>query len=200
MMLNKLKAWVVSLAQRRTAPHWLGFIAFFESSFFPVPADALCIPMALVRPQKAYHYALIGTLCSTLGGAFGWIIGFYAYDTIAKPILEFYGKYESFQTFQNAATLKFLVILLITSGLFHFPPIKLVTLLSGVMGVPLPLFIVICLLARGARFYLFAWFIRRFGQKAIDLLLRHFTWFVPIGLILLLLVYNLLVYKLYSAF
>ncbi|WP_019222767.1 YqaA family protein [Bartonella rattaustraliani] len=193
MIFNKLKLWTISLASRRTAPYWLGFIAFIESSVFPVPVDVLYIPMTLVHPLKAYRYALIATLCSVLGGVLGWFIGHFAYDTLAKPILEFYGKVESFQSLQNNTTLEFLIILLITSGFLHLPPIKIVTILAGVMGVHLELFILICILSRGARFYLLAWLIKHFGQKAMKFLSHHFKWIVLIGCVTLLLIYGIFI-------
>ncbi len=193
MLLKKLKLWTISLSNRRTAPHWLGFIAFIESSVFPIPADVLYIPMALIHPRQAYQYAFIATICSVLGGIVGWFIGHFAYDTIAKPILEFYGQVENFQTLQNSATLKFLIILLITSGFLHLPPIKIVTILAGVIGVHLELFILTCIFARGARFYLLAWLIQRFGQQAMNFLTHHFKWIVLIGCVILLLVYGIFI-------
>ncbi|MBB5074448.1 membrane protein YqaA with SNARE-associated domain [Bartonella callosciuri] len=190
MILKRLKLWTISLGHRRTAPHWLGFIAFLESSVFPIPVDVLYIPMSLVRPCQAYRYAFIATTCSVLGGIAGWFIGYFAYDIVAKPILEFYGKVESFQTLKNNATLQFLVILLITSGFLHLPPIKIVTILAGLIGVHLEIFILICILARGARFYLVAWLIQRFGKQAMNFLFRHFKWIMLIGCATLVLVYG----------
>ncbi|MET3589860.1 membrane protein YqaA with SNARE-associated domain [Bartonella silvatica] len=189
MILNRLKLWTVSLANRRTATHWLGFIAFIESSVFPIPIDVLYIPMTLVHPKRAYRYAFIATICSVLGGIFGWFIGHFAYDTLAKPILEFYGKVESFQALKNSATLEFLILLLITSGFLHLPPIKIVTILAGVVGIRLELFILTCIFARGARFYLLAWLIQRFGQHAMNFLYQHFKWIILICCVTVLLLY-----------
>ncbi|WP_273755579.1 YqaA family protein [Bartonella sp. MM73XJBT.G] len=193
MILNKLKLWTISLANRRTAPHWLGFIAFLESSFFPIPVDILYIPLLLIRQKRVYRYALIATICSVLGGIAGWFIGYFAYDTLAKPILEFYGKVESFESLKNHATLQFLIILLITSGFFHLPPIKIVTILAGVMNVHLELFILICIFSRGARFYLLAWLIKHFGQKAMNFLRQHFKWIIFMGCVSLLLIYGIFI-------
>ncbi|WP_375636883.1 MULTISPECIES: YqaA family protein [unclassified Bartonella] len=193
MILNKLKLWTISLANRRTAPHWLGFIAFIESSVFPIPIDVLYIPMLLIHQKRVYRYALIATICSVLGGIAGWFIGHFAYDTLAKPILEIYGKVESFESLKNSATLQFLIILLITSGFFHLPPIKIVTILAGVMSVRLELFILICTFSRGARFYLLAWLIKHFGQKAMNFLVQHFKWIVLIGCVSLLLIYGIFI-------
>ncbi|EJF88571.1 hypothetical protein ME1_00534 [Bartonella vinsonii subsp. arupensis OK-94-513] len=193
MILNRLKLWTISLANRRTAPHWLGFIAFIESSVFPIPIDVLYIPMLLVHPKRVYRYAFIATICSVLGGIAGWFIGHFAYDTLAKPILEFYGQIENFHALKNSATLQFLIILLITSGFLHLPPIKIVTILAGVIGVHLEIFIVTCILARGARFYLLAWLIQRFGQQAMNFMVRHFKWIVFMGCVTLLVVYGVFI-------
>ncbi|WP_455479242.1 YqaA family protein [Bartonella sp. B23] len=193
MILNRLKLWTISLAKRRTAPHWLGFIAFVESSIFPIPVDVLYIPMTLVYPKRAYRYAFIATICSVLGGIAGWFIGYFAYDTLAKPILEFYGKIESFETLKNSTTLQFLIVLLITSGFLHLPPIKIVTILAGVMGVHLEIFIVTCIFARGARFYLLAWLIKRFGQQVVNFLSHHFKWIILICCVTLLFIYGVFI-------
>ncbi|WP_375608133.1 MULTISPECIES: YqaA family protein [unclassified Bartonella] len=193
MILNKLKLWTISLANRRTAPHWLGFIAFIESSVFPIPIDVLYIPMLLIHPKRVYRYAFLATICSVLGGIAGWFIGHFAYDTLAKPILEFYGKVESFESLKNNATLQFLIILLITSGFLHLPPIKIVTILAGVMSVRLEFFILICIFSRGARFYLLAWLMKHFGQKAMNFLAQHFKWIILIGFVSLLLIYGVFI-------
>ena len=70
-MIRRLYDWTLSLAARKTAQVWLAVIAFIESSIFLVPADVLFIPMALARPERAYRYALIATVASTLGGIAG---------------------------------------------------------------------------------------------------------------------------------
>jgi membrane protein YqaA with SNARE-associated domain len=162
-MIRRLYDWTLSLAARKTAEAWLGVIAFIESSFFLVPADVLFLPMALARPERAYRYALIATLASTLGGIAGYLLGAFAYDAVAKPVLEFYGKLAEFERLRACSGRETTMLLLVTSGLSHLPPIKVVTILSGVVQVGLAFFIVSCLIARGARFYALAWGLRSYG-------------------------------------
>ncbi len=162
-MIRRLYDWTLSLAARKTAEAWLGVIAFVESSFFLVPADVLFLPMALARPERAYRYALIATLASTLGGIAGYLLGAFAYDAVAKPVLAFYGKLGEFERLRACAGRETTMVLLVTSGLSHLPPIKVVTILSGVVQVGLAFFIVSCLIARGARFYALAWGLRSYG-------------------------------------
>jgi membrane protein YqaA with SNARE-associated domain len=167
-MLKRLYDWTLSLASSRAAEWWLGIIAFVESSVFLVPADVLFIPMAIARPERAYRYALIATVASVLGGIAGWYIGYYAFEAIAQPILVFYHKLDAFEQLK-AAWGDSVLLLLITSGLAHLPPIKVVTILSGAVHVNLWVFIVSAIAARGARFYALGWALKRWGES-----IRHF--------------------------
>jgi membrane protein YqaA with SNARE-associated domain len=163
-MLRKLYDWTISLAARKTAEVWLAVIAFIESSIFLVPADVLFLPMALARPDRAYRLALIATIASTLGGIAGYFLGYFAYQTIAQPILEFYGKLEAFESLRACTDENTIALLLVTSGLAHLPPIKVVTILAGVVHTSFLVFVLSCILARGARFFALAWALKKFGE------------------------------------
>ncbi len=168
-LIRRLYTWTMSLASRPRAERWLGAVAFVESSFFLIPADVLFVPMALARPWLAYRFALIATLFSTLGGIAGYALGYYAFEAIARPVLAFYGKLDAFETLRACAGPDTTLILLTTSGLAHLPPIKVVTILAGVVHIGLAFFVISCILARGARFFLLALLLRRYGDT-----IRHF--------------------------
>ncbi len=172
-MLRKLYDWTLSLAARRSAEVWLAVIAFIESSVFLVPADVLFLPMALARPAYAYRYALVATVASTLGGIAGYFLGYLAYDAVARPILDFYGKLEAFERLRACAGEDTLLLLLVTSGLAHLPPIKVVTILAGVAQVSFVFFVISCIVARGARFFALAWALKRFGEPIKDFIERR---------------------------
>jgi membrane protein YqaA with SNARE-associated domain len=168
-MLRSLYNWTMALSARRSAAVWLAVIAFVESSIFLVPADVLFLPMALARPERAWRYALIATVFSVLGGIAGWGIGYFAFDALAEPILQFWGKLDTFNELKAGITYETVVLLLVTSGFAHLPPIKVVTILSGVAHVNLGLFVMSAIVTRGARFFLLAWLLRRYGED-----IRHF--------------------------
>jgi len=167
-MLNRLYDWTLSLARSEAAEWWLGVIAFVESSVFLIPADVLFIPMAIARPARAYRYALIATIASVAGGIVGWLIGYYAFEALAVPILRFYNGLDAFEHLKQSWG-DSVLLLLVTSGLAHLPPIKVVTILSGVVHVDIWLFIGSAILARGARFYALGWALKRWGEP-----IRHF--------------------------
>ncbi|MFE0016631.1 YqaA family protein [Mesorhizobium sp. NPDC059054] len=188
-MLRGLYDWTLSLAARKSAEWWLAFIAFVESSVFLVPADVLYLPMALSRPDRAYRYALVATIASVLGGVAGWFIGHYAYEAVAKPVLEFYGKYDEFEALRLSSGIGFIILMLITSGAAHLPPIKVVTILSGVIGVNLLLFIVLAIVARGGRFLLLAWLLRRYGEPIRDFIEKRLGLLAGAAAAILILLY-----------
>ncbi|WOC16571.1 YqaA family protein [Pseudochrobactrum sp. MP213Fo] len=187
-MLRRLYDWTISLAGRKSAAVWLAIIAFLESSVFLIPADVLFVPMGIARPRKVWHYALLATIMSVLGGILGWYIGHYAYEAVAKPVLEFYGKLDTFENLRGSTSADMILLLLITSGLSHLPPMKVVTILSGAAGVNIWLFILSAIITRGARFFLLAWLLQRYGEPIRDFIekrLGMIAIFVAIILILL---------------
>ena len=193
-MLRRLYDWTLSLAARKSAEWWLAFIAFIESSVFLVPADVLYLPMALSRPDRAYRYALIATAASVLGGIAGWFLGHYAYEAIAKPVLEFYGKYDEFEALRTSSGTGFILLMLVTSGLAHLPPIKVVSILSGVIGVDIWVFIISAILARGARFYFLAWLLKTYGEPIREFIEKRLGLIAGLGAAALILLYLLVRY------
>ncbi|KAA3510070.1 YqaA family protein [Agrobacterium rosae] len=168
-MLKGLYAWTMALAAKKTAVWWLAIVAFVESSIFVVPADVLFIPMVLAKPKRAMFYALVATIASVLGGIAGWYLGHYAFESVARPILEFYGKLDSFEHMRASVDYNTILLLLITSGIAHLPPIKVVTILSGAANISLGLFILSAIVTRAARFFILAGLLQRYGEP-----IRHF--------------------------
>ncbi len=188
-MLRRLYDWTMSLAARKSAEVWLAVIAFIESSVFLVPADVLFVPMALSRRDRAYRYALVATVASVLGGIAGWMLGYFAFESVAKPVLEFYGKLDTFEGLRAALSFEMILLLLVTSGLAHLPPIKVVTILSGVAGVNIWLFVVSAIVARGARFLFLAWLLRRYGAPIQEFIEKRLGLIAGLGAAALILLY-----------
>lgn len=187
-MLKRLYDWTLALAARKTAEVWLAVIAFVESSVFLIPADVLFLPMALARPQRAYRFALIATVASVLGGIAGYMLGHYAFEAFARPVLSFYGKLDEFDHLRQCTGEDTLMLLLVTSGLSHLPPIKIVTILAGVVEVSFLFFVISCIVARGARFFALAWALRRWGEPIRDFIERRLGLLAAIvaGIVILL--------------
>lgn len=190
-MIRALYDWTLRWSGSRQAPVALGVVSFVESSVFPVPADVLFLPMCLARPDRAMRYALIATVTSVLGGIFGWAIGHWAFHALAMPLLEFYGKVEAFEALKDRTGDWAILAMLVTSGVSHIPPMKVVTILSGVVAFDLKLFILSAIVARGGRFYLLAWLLQRYGLRIAGFIETRLHWIAlavlaVLGLIFLL--------------
>ncbi|WP_036260433.1 YqaA family protein [Methylocapsa aurea] len=184
-MFQKLYRWTLSLAESRHAPFALGAIAFAESSFFPVPPDTILVPMSLARPKSAWYYALICTVGSVAGGLLGYAIGALLFETVGKWLINIYGygaRVEEMKTLY--AHWGWAVILF--KGLTPIP-FKIVTITSGLLAYSLPVFIVLSILTRGARFFALALLLKHYGEPIKALLDKYFAWFL-LGLVVMVIV------------
>lgn len=161
-LTKKIYDKTLDLASRPNALTWLFAIAFIESSFFPIPPDIMIIPMVLATPKQAYKIASTATMASVLGGCLGYAIGVFGFELIAKPLLEFYGYMENFHKFENYYH-QYGAWIVFIAGLTPIP-YKLITIASGVVRLDLVVFTIASILARGMRFYLIAWLLKRFGE------------------------------------
>ena len=161
-MLRSLYDRVLALSANRRAPAWLAVISFAESSFFPIPPDALLLPMALSRPDRAYRLALICTVASVLGGVLGYFIGYALYEQLAMPVIRFYHYEAAAEAFKAKFNEWGLWVILI-KGLTPIP-YKIVTITSGAVGFNFLVFVAASVVTRGARFFLIAFLVRRFGE------------------------------------
>ena len=172
-MLRKFYARVMALAASPNAGWWLALIAFAEASFFPIPPDALLVPMALARPRSAWRLAAVCTVASVVGGALGYLIGFAVFDQIARPILNVYGYGTAYAAFQAKFQEYGLWIILI-KGLTPIP-YKIVTIAAGAARFDFSLFMMASALTRGARFFLVATLLHFFGDAVREFIERRLT-------------------------
>jgi membrane protein YqaA with SNARE-associated domain len=161
-MRDRLYARTWALASSPHAITVLAFVAFAESSFFPLPPDLLLIPMVLARPSRAFLLAGLCTLMSVLGGFLGYAIGYLLFDTVGRPILEFYHAMDRYEALKTAFA-QWGAWIIIIKGLTPIP-YKLVTIASGVAQFPLLTFGLASLVSRSLRFFLLAALLWRFGE------------------------------------
>jgi membrane protein YqaA with SNARE-associated domain len=172
-MLRQFYARVMALAASPYAAWWLALIAFAEASFFPIPPDALLVPMALAKPRSAWRFALVCTAGSVAGGALGYLIGYAVFDQVAKPILGLYGYGSAYAAFQAKFQEYGLWIILI-KGLTPIP-YKIVTIAAGAAKFEFGLFMAASLLTRGARFFLVATLLHFYGDAVRVFIERRLT-------------------------
>ncbi len=167
-MLRHLYDWCVDTAGKPHAAWVLGCVSFAESSFFPVPPDIMLIPMALARPDRAFYFAAICTVTSVAGGLLGYFIGSELYSTVGQWLIGLYGYGDKVDAFRDAYA-HYGAWIILLKGLTPIP-YKIVTITSGFAGFNLGLFIVLSAITRGARFFLLAVLINRYGERARSLI------------------------------
>ena len=172
-MLHRLYMRTLALAASPRAGWWLFGIAFAEASFFPVPPDALLIPMALARPDRAWRLAAICLVGSVIGGALGYLIGYAVFDQLARPLIELYGYGDRFAAFQALYGRWGLWVILV-KGLTPIP-YKIVTIASGAARFNFWMFMAASLVTRGARFFIVAALLRYYGTPVRDFIERRLT-------------------------
>jgi membrane protein YqaA with SNARE-associated domain len=182
-MIRRLYDWMMQKAGDKRAPWALAIISFIESSFFPIPPDVMLIPMVLSRREKAWWYATIATVASVVGGLLGYAIGYFAYQAIGLPILEFYGREHALDSF-IAFVHDYGVPAVIIKGMTPIP-YKVVTIAAGVAHMDLLAFIGASIIARAMRFFLVAGLLYWFGQPIREFIERRLSLVTTVFVVLL---------------
>ncbi len=188
-MLQTLYKKCLELAAHKSSNFYLGLVSFMESSFFPIPPDAMIIPMVIAKKKEYFKIFLIASIFSVIGGIFGYLIGYLFFD-LAIYVIEFYGyqdKVENlkFSMSQGSGFLAWLSILFLAG--FTPLPYKAFTISSGLIAFNLPVFIIVSLISRSLRFFIVAFLSYKFGELFTEYMEKHGSkWFTIIGIIIVI--------------
>jgi membrane protein YqaA with SNARE-associated domain len=161
-MLRRLYDWTMAKAAHRHAEWWLGFFAFVEASFFPIPPHPLLGLMCLAEPTKAIRFSVIATLASVAGGLLGYGIGYFVYESIGTQMLAVLGLAESFP--QAACYLReYGAEIIMIKGATPIP-FKLLTITAGFIAMPLLTFVAASVVSRSISFMIVGVLFRVFGR------------------------------------
>ncbi|MGE0658404.1 MAG: YqaA family protein [Reyranellaceae bacterium] len=183
-MFRRLYDWMMRLAGHRRAIPALAAISFAESSFFPIPPDVMLVPMVIAQRSKAFLIAGVCTLASVIGGLFGYAIGFFLFETIGAWVISVYHLEGAMQTFRDEFA-QYGTWIILVKGLTPIP-YKLVTIASGVAQFDLFTFVWASIVTRGARFFLVAALLWKFGEPIrafIEKRLELVTWAFLVALV-----------------
>lgn len=151
----------MALASHRQAVGWLVFIAFIESSMFPIPPDVILVPMVLAERSRTWTYATVCTTASVMGGLAGYAIGYFLFETLGEGIIAFYDLQNDFFGVRNTFNQYGMIIVFLAA--FTPIPYKLITITAGAMQLDIIVFMVTSLIGRGLRFFLVVGLLWLFG-------------------------------------
>ena len=188
-MFQTLYKKCLELAAHKSSNFYLGLVSFIESSFFPIPPDAMIIPMVIAKKKEYLKIFLIASIFSVLGGILGYLIGYLFFD-LAMYVIEFYGYEDKVENLklsmsQGSGLLAWLSILFLAG--FTPLPYKAFTISSGLIAFNLPIFIIVSLISRSLRFFIVAYLSYKFGQLFTEFMDKHGSkWFTVIGIIIVI--------------
>lgn len=183
-LIRKLYDWVLSWAHKKYSSLALFILAFSESSFFPIPPDVLQIALSVAKPKKSFFYALISSIGSVLGGIFGYLIGYFLFDSIGKVIIDALGYQAQFNAVGELY--KSYAFLAILTAAFTPIPYKVFTIAAGFWQVGLLPLITASIIGRSARFFLVATLFYFFGPKIKEFIDKYFNLLTIIFLLMLI--------------
>ena len=187
-MYKKLYLKSLELAAHKSSEFYLAFVSFIESSFFPIPPDVMIVPMVMARKDRFIRIFLNATIFSVLGGIFGYFIGF-IFSDLAMSVVEFYNYEDRVNNLKaRLSEGSGLYIWLITLFLAGFTPLpfKVFTITSGLISFNIFIFIIICLISRGLRFFIVSYFTFRFGEPFVNFIEKKGAlWSTVVGLLLI---------------
>lgn len=183
-IIRRLYDWVLHWAETPYGMWALFLIAFAESSFFPIPPDVLLIALAISIPTRAFHFALVATIGSLIGGIAGYGIGMFGYDSIGRPIVEFYHGQEIMQAIKEwYDKYGFWAVL----GAAITPlPYKIFTISSGMFSFDFFQFMIASIIGRSVRFFAVAGLIWKFGKPIKGFIDKYFNLLATLFIILLI--------------
>ena len=188
-MFQTLYKKCLELAAHKSSNFYLGLVSFIESSFFPIPPDAMIIPMVIAKKKEYLKIFLIASIFSVLGGIFGYLIGYLFFD-LSMYVIEFYGYQDKVENLklsmsQGSGFLAWLSILFLAG--FTPLPYKAFTISSGLIAFNLPIFIIVSLISRSLRFFIVAYLSYKFGELFTEYMEKHGSkWFTIIGIIIVI--------------
>jgi len=182
-LVKQLYNWVLSWAETPYGPIALFILAFAESSFFPIPPDALLIALVLGSKTKAFKFALNCTIASVLGALLGYAIGHFLWWTpenqFTSIAMFFYNNIPGFteKLFFDVQDMykQYDFWIVFTAG-FTPIPYKVITISSGAFDINLIMFIFASLISRGARFFLVAALLWKYGETIKAFIDKYFDW------------------------
>ena len=164
-MLKKMYDKCVDWAGHKFANPILAFIAFLESFIFPIPTDAMLVPMVIAKRNNFLKISLIAVIFSVIGAIVGYLIGYVFFNEVGIKIFEIFGA-ENANVFKEklaseTGLLSGIIILFIAG--FTPLPFKIITISSGFVHFNIFFFIITCLLSRGLRFLLVGYLAYKYG-------------------------------------
>jgi membrane protein YqaA with SNARE-associated domain len=181
---------VISFSRRSSAPYYLSLLSFVEAFILPFPPpDVMLAPMSIAQPKRAMLFASLTLFFSVLGGLVGYLIGAFLFDLVSPYIVDW--GYQARFDLVNQWFGRWGFWAVLVAG-FSPVPYKIFTIAAGALQLALLPFMLASIIGRGARFFLVAWCLSRFGPSIEPKLIKYIEvigWIVVAALVIAILLY-----------
>jgi len=184
----RLREWATRHADGPHAKGWLMVLSFAEASFFPIPPDIFLAAVITAQKDKKWlYYSVITTLASVAGGAFGYFIGIWFFDSIGQFLISFYGLEDSIYKVKDFFVDNAFWAIFISG--FSPIPYKVFTISAGFFNINFIIFITASAISRLLRFLPVGYIVNVFGEEIGKFVFRYFnvlTVLIAISIVLLI--------------
>ena len=172
-MFRRLYDWTLRAAEGPRALWVLALVSFSESTVLPLPVDAVAVPLMLASRRRVWLICAICTLTSVAGGAAGYAIGFFLYETLGQWLIDLYRMTAQFEAIQvQFDKIGWMVVIV---GAITPLPYKLTAIACGLLAFGFPVFLALSLLGRGVRFFVIGAVLWWFGPPIRGFIDRNTT-------------------------
>jgi membrane protein YqaA with SNARE-associated domain len=195
---RKMTELIRRFANHRFAAVWLFLYSIAESIIIPIPADVMLVPMALGNRKKAFFFASIAALGSTIGGLIGYSIGFLAFHTIAEPVLNWLCQYwpnscpEIVLPWLKQLFVQYGMLVIAVSSFAPLIPYRFAILAAGLGHMALIPFVLVSFFVHWARYAFVSWLVLRYGRAALQFIQKKVSLAVLVLFLIVLALYFIL--------
>jgi membrane protein YqaA with SNARE-associated domain len=161
-----------------SAPWILALLSFTESCCFIIPPEVILFPMSYAQRKKAWLYGAITTITSVMGAVAGYYLGALLWTEIQPYAFSYIPGFEA--NFEKVGQMyKENAISALFISAFTPIPFKVFTVSAGIYADRIGLLTLIgtSLVGRGARYFIMVGLIYFLGDKAKELIEKHFKIF-----------------------
>jgi len=162
-------------------------LAFIEASFFPVPIEALLIPLTLMDPGNFLLYSFVSVVGSVLGAIFGYYIGVVGKKIVLERMFSQKKIEKVHEMFDRHGALAIFI------GGFTPLPFKVFTVSGGAFYINFRKFVLMSILSRGLRFFTIGFLIYLYGEQIMGFMNQYFDVATLVIVFIILIVY--LIYR-----
>ena len=188
MVLRKMNNYLTSIIEKCgsiKALLYLRLLSFIESIFFPIPTDVLIAPMVLSGKHNWIKVSSVASIWSVIGGIVGYYLGYFLFDTV-EPFIHAMGKYDQYLSAKSYFEVYGITFLFIAA--FTPIPYKVFTISAGVLNYSLPIFVLVSLIGRSARFFLVSFVCLKYGNQILDILNKYLLYLAVFVIIVIYLI------------